>query len=59
MLATRRWPVRLWEASRSATPTGKPRRQQDQAAAQQTAAGQGAYTKARGACLEGKGYTVK
>lgn len=33
--------------------------QQDQAAAQQTAAGQGAYTKARGACLEGKGYTVK
>jgi hypothetical protein len=33
--------------------------QQDQAAAQQTAAGQDAYTKARGACLEGKGYTVK
>ncbi len=33
--------------------------QQNDAAAQQTAAGQGAYTKARGACLEGKGYTVK
>ena len=33
--------------------------QQDQAAAQQTQAGQAAYTKARGACLEGKGYTVK
>jgi hypothetical protein len=33
--------------------------QQNQAAAQQTAAGQDAYMKARGACLEGKGYTVK
>lgn len=32
---------------------------QNEAAAQQTQAGQGAYTKARGACLEGKGYTVK
>ena len=32
---------------------------QNQAAAQQTAAGQDAYLKARGACMEGKGYTVK
>ncbi len=33
--------------------------QQNQAAAQNSQAGQAAYTKARGACLEGKGYTVK
>jgi hypothetical protein len=33
--------------------------QQQQAAAQQDQAGMSAYTKARGACLEGRGYTVK
>ena len=33
--------------------------QQQQQASQQTQAGQQAYAKARGACLEGKGYTVK
>jgi len=33
--------------------------QQQQAAVQQDQAGMGAYTKARGACLEGRGYTVK
>ncbi len=33
--------------------------QQQQAATQQVAAGQDAYMKARGACMEGKGYTVK
>jgi hypothetical protein len=33
--------------------------QQQQAAAQNDQAGQAAYMKARGACMEGKGYTVK
>jgi hypothetical protein len=33
--------------------------QQQQAAAQQSSAGLSAYQKARGACLEGRGYTVK
>lgn len=33
--------------------------QQQQQASQQQQAGQQAYQKARGACLEGKGYTVK
>ena len=33
--------------------------QQQQAAAQQNQAGMTAYQKARGACLEGRGYTVK
>lgn len=33
--------------------------QQQQAASQQQQAGQGAFQKARGACLEGRGYTVK
>ena len=33
--------------------------QQQQAAAQQQQAGMSAYQKARGACLEGRGYTVK
>ena len=33
--------------------------QQQQQASQQQSAGQQAYQKARGACLEGKGYTVK
>ena len=33
--------------------------QQQQQASQQQSAGQAAYQKARGACLEGKGYTVK
>ena len=32
---------------------------QNDANAQQQAAGNDAYTKARGACMEGKGYTVK
>ena len=32
---------------------------QNQAAAQQVQAGQDAYMKARSACLEGRGYTVK
>ncbi|HTS84314.1 MAG TPA: hypothetical protein VMG61_04345 [Usitatibacter sp.] len=34
-------------------------RDQQAAASQQQSAGQDAYLKARGACLEGKGYTVK
>ena len=34
-------------------------KQQQQAAAQQQQAGMGAYQKARSACLEGRGYTVK
>jgi|SRR6187399_2840142 len=45
---------------------GQSRRQNNQAAAQQSAstsqqssAGMDAYQKARGACLEGRGYTVK
>jgi hypothetical protein len=33
--------------------------QQRQAATQQDQAGVAAYQKARGACLEGRGYTVK
>jgi hypothetical protein len=33
--------------------------QQQQAASQQQQAGQGAFQKARAACLEGRGYTVK
>ena len=33
--------------------------QQDQAAQQQVQAGHGAFQKARAACLEGRGYTVK
>ena len=33
--------------------------QQDQAAAQQQQAGQASFQKARAACLEGRGYTVK
>ena len=33
--------------------------QQQQAASQQQQAGMGAYQKARAACLEGRGYTVK
>jgi hypothetical protein len=33
--------------------------QQQQAAVQQDAAGMATYQKARGACLEGRGYTVK
>ena len=33
--------------------------QQQQAATQQDQAGMAAYQKARGACLEGRGYTVK
>jgi hypothetical protein len=33
--------------------------QQDQAAAQQQQAAQGSFQKARAACLEGRGYTVK
>jgi hypothetical protein len=33
--------------------------QQQQAATQQNQAGMNAYQKARGACLEGRGYTVK
>ncbi|HEY2628364.1 MAG TPA: hypothetical protein VGI57_04520 [Usitatibacter sp.] len=33
--------------------------QQNQASAQNSQAGLAAYTKARGACMEGKGYTVK
>lgn len=33
--------------------------QQQQAAAQQQGAGQASYQKARAACLEGRGYTVK
>jgi hypothetical protein len=34
-------------------------RDQQAAASQQQQAGQGSYQKARAACLEGKGYTVK
>ena len=34
-------------------------REQDAAASQQQQAGQAAFAKARAACLEGKGYTVK
>jgi hypothetical protein len=34
-------------------------KQQQQAASQQQQAGQGAFQKARAACLEGRGYTVK
>jgi hypothetical protein len=34
-------------------------KQQQQAATQQQQAGMGAYQKARSACLEGRGYTVK
>jgi hypothetical protein len=33
--------------------------QQQQAATQQSQAGMNAYQKARAACLEGRGYTVK
>ena len=33
--------------------------QQQQAAAQQQQAGQGSFQKARAACLEGRGYTIK
>jgi len=44
------------QSRRQNTATANQAAQQQQAAAQQ---GKSAYSKARGACLEGKGYTVK
>jgi len=45
--------------SRSRRANAAQAEQQQQAAAQQQQAGQGAFQKARAACLEGRGYTVK
>ena len=46
-------------AARAVVRTRRKAQQQQQAATQQDQAGMAAYQKARAACLEGRGYTVK